>query len=345
MIIRNRLEKKQSGRALILPIMLILFTLSAGADGQNRSSYEKIKAKAFTLWDQQDTTAAYRMFESAMIQFPKEQYEISRYLIDLALIQGKYQRMLRVWEEGLERGDYYFIHLHSRKKKEKLRSFRKYDFLMHRNRELIARAQKKSRPVLDLVLPEQYSEQKRYPVYIFLHGYGRNNRLMKRWFTAPSMRREYIIVFFQSSTILGKDAFGWKIGERSRQDIVTCYRELLKNPLVDPDRIVIGGMSIGGTIAIDVALNRIIPVRGFIVNCPAKLQPSLESLRTAKQKGVKGLIITGERDFNLPAQEKLMDQFKKAGFPCEILIQPKLGHHFSQDFSHKVYRGLLRINR
>ena len=74
---------------------------------------------------------------------------------------------------------------------------------------------------------------------------------------------------------------------------------------VNTGQVVIGGVSAGGAMAIDVSIDGVIPTAGFIGVCPGKpTEFDKMKVRMAREKNIKGVIIGGEEDENLPSKRK-----------------------------------------
>lgn len=331
---------------LALVCIVFFFTGANGTEHKNakpENQYKKMREAVDILWSEGKTGDSIRRLSKGLNQFPRKTYEITADLVDLCLRIEDYDQMFKYWSYGLARGYFYHLHAHG-PRVNRLKARPQFEKLSKENRRLRALAQEKTKPVLDVRMPGNYVKGKKYPVLIVLHGYGRNNERMKPWFRSPLLDREYIAAFFQSSRIIGTRAFYWQVGPMSREDIKTCYRQLVRQYPVDESKIVISGMSAGAGAALDAVLHQTVPARGFILNCPAVDQlPPETLLRRSTGLGIKGTVITGERDHGFKNQEKLVKEFQKAGLEHRFIVKSNLGHRFPADFSHQLDSALAHI--
>lgn len=322
---------------LLISIFICSFFFSPflNSSTQKWTDYE---TRLFSKWDKGEFNACIKMLDEAVKIFPAKRYLISEHKLYISFDMKDYDSFFTLWRKYQKEGFFYYFHFH--KVPRSFLNDSRYKELNHKNRKLRSEAQLKTEAEISVILPENYIKGKNYPVYIFLHGYGRSNKKMMRWIDPDLLKKEYILAYFQSSVILGNDSFKWTVGsEVSRKDVKECFRKLKADYSVDTDRVVIGGMSAGGAVALDIVAENTIPVRGYIVNCPA-LKGRVELSDRIK---VPGTIITGEFDRNIKYQKEFASKSNKKDAKCEIIVQKGLGHHFSKDFSLKISAALSRI--
>lgn len=325
---------------LIISCVLLLFTVLTTADG---GAYKKMWEEADALWEAGKTDRSIDRLSRALKEFPAYTYPITARLLNLSLETGNHDKLFEIWEYGLTRGYFYHLHLRGPRLKS-LESRRDFVRLDKENQRLRTLAQENTSPLLEVRMPDNYLKGKKYPVLIVLHGYGRNNAKMKPWFRSNAIDRDYITAFFQSSRIIGTQAFYWKVGPESRRDIETCFQQMIRQYPVDVSKVVISGMSAGAEAALDAVLHGTIPVLGFILNCPPGHRLPEESLlRGAVDSGIRGTIITGKKDHAFKQQEKLVRRFQQAGLNHRFIVNPHLGHRFAGDFPHQLDRALAHI--
>jgi len=125
--------------------------------------------------------------------------------------------------------------------------------------------------------------------------------------------------------------------EVSKKEIHEAYLKVIKEYPVDIDRVVIGGFSSGGVAALEVTLDNTFPVRGFVVLCPAKPDGfSGEKIVAAKNRGIRGIILTTEMDNRLDVQKEMAEIMNTTGFPHQFFITPNIGHWFPDDMDKKI---------
>ena len=87
-----------------------------------------------------------------------------------------------------------------------------------------------------------------------------------------------------------------------------------------------------------------LPVKGFIVLCPAKPDSfTLENVKGAQDRGIKGTLLTTEMDNRLDSQKEMAEMFQSLGFPCEFVVTPDIGHWYPEDLDQKIDDAIERI--
>lgn len=202
------------------------------------------------------------------------------------------------------------------------------------NRELIARARAKIKVEYEILKPTGFSPDKKYPLLFLLHGRGGNlESIRERWKT-KDLNNRFLIVFVQSSQFLPfLDCYSWDDLQQGRKDIRRVYREVIVKYPPDKDNVIIAGMSAGGKMSIDAALNDIIPAAGFIACCPPNLKElTKETAQAAARRGTRGTIIAGEKDTRfVGAAEEMAALFKEVNLPCRLIVIPGMGHQVPED--------------
>ena len=114
---------------------------------------------------------------------------------------------------------------------------------------------------------------------------------------------------------------------------------------VATDRVVIAGFSLGGDVALRMAMNQVLPVRGFIafapggpcVSQPEKLQALFEA---RKGKGMRGYVMMGEADPSYEWTQRLIQALKDFSVPHQVEFYPGLGHAYPPNFADSLLRAL-----
>jgi acetyl esterase/lipase len=135
------------------------------------------------------------------------------------------------------------------------------------------------------------------------------------------------------------------------REIQEHYDALCRQHAVDPDRVVVAGFSMGGELAIWLALSGTIEARGFIavgpggpyMNEPDRWVPLIEA---SQGRGLRGYLVVGELDvFCYEGTLALAELLKARGVPCQLEVHPNLGHDFPPEFQQSLARTLEFILR
>ncbi len=300
------------------------------------SSFIEVEQKLFELIESENHQEAIDLLEEVAEKFPEHDYEVRSYFGVIYAHKGDYEKCLDIWEAGVEDG--YFFEIDPQM--EIFEPFKKrvrFEAIAARNEALRVAALKGSRSRVKVLMPAK-EQGEDYPLLIALHGGGSSMAWAERYWRSNRLQKGFIVAFIQSYLHDGMKSYDWRrFDPRARHDIQELYDDIVAQYPVDVSQVVIGGVSAGGVMAIDVSINGVIPTAGFIGVCPDKpTEFDKLKVRMAREKGIKGVIIGGEDDDNLPYQKEMVRVFRYEHFPHEFIIVPGMGRSYPSNFSKKI---------
>ncbi len=332
--------------ALIASMIAALFVQGlAEAAKQEIETFDELKAAVRELWKGQHVEEAILLLRTGLQLFPDRSFEITSSLINMNLGTDRVEHCFDLFEYGHERGHYYPIYTKSGPLTPYLENHR-FQAIVQRNRTLIAEAEKHTERQLRVNVPEDKGADHSLPLIIVLHGWSGNIGGVDRVWWPEGERGPFIVAYLQSSQIVGKNMFGWDDVSRARQDVREAYDELTSAYPVDPTSVVIAGFSQGGGVAIDVAINNVVPVAGFVAHCPGgglTEGVSLDAVQSAASRGLRGTILTGQIDHSRDEQELLVGLFDQASLVHRYVTIPNLGHWYPDDFAERLDAAVAHI--
>jgi predicted esterase len=276
-------------------------------------------------------------------QFPEKEFDLMKELIYLHDKTGQFEKNLDLWAEGHQKGYFFLLNKGMDKYKPYL-EYIQYEALVKKDETLRLASFEKSQTIYEVVLPENPDPAIRFPLLMILHGGGSNmERTRARWKMPSTLKNQYIIAYLQSYRHMDSNTFGWTSSDqRAHRDIRNCLEKIVDQYPVDTTQVILCGMSSGGTMAFDVAFNRIITVRGIIAFCPGKPW----SLKTEQLKQTETVVymIGGAFDYYLPRQQELVLLFRQTGIHCSYKIIEGMGHEFPENYSDLMREGLRFIS-
>jgi predicted esterase len=152
----------------------------------------------------------------------------------------------------------------------------------------------------------------------------------------------------QSSQMFWPGGGVWN--DESVAELEEYYEQLSAEHALDSRRVVLGGFSMGGEIAMQAALTSSIPARGFVVCGPGggPLSGGAEDceslIQEARERGLRGAIILGEDDLAISQDgvRNLAAKLNANGIPCELSLFAG-GHFYPPDFYKRVLDALAFI--
>lgn len=273
-------------------------------------------------------------------------FELSKDEIFLNEKLGKYEQNLTVYNLAHQKGFFYFIHPNLPKYKP-YNDLPYFSEISKKDLELRDIANSKSEMVYDIVYPQNYNKQKKYPAILILHGGGSNLEKVKQHWDCEQLDNQFIKIYVQNYLHYDSNNFGWRSGdEEAFKKIKLLYSEIKKSHLLDEKKLIISGMSAGGTFAIDIAMRQIIPITGFITFCPGIPQIlGSEHYNVVVKPDIIGFMVGGENDYYLEGQKQMMTVFKNLQIPCQYFIVENMGHEYPNDESKWITKALNSFHR
>jgi len=301
-------------------------------------TFQEVESEVTRLYTAGNFEQAIALLESVMEQYPDNLYTITWDMAVLYSIMTPKQteKSLDILEYGYNKGLWYAINPES-KLWETCRDSARFKELEVKNKERREQVQVTSQSKYEVYLPEGYVEGQSYPLHIAIHGWGEDVPFFRKFWKSDELNKSCISLFVQSSRVASPIGFCWDDVELGRKEIMDAYEKVSAQYPIGKEDITVGGFSQGGAMAIDFALNEMIPVKGFIALCPD--QPSnfsKEGVESMIKRNVKGIILTGEKDGSLPEQEAMIEVFKQTGFDYRFTINEGLGHWFPENLSEQM---------
>lgn len=97
--------------------------------------------------------------------------------------------------------------------------------------------------------------------------------------------------------------------------------------------------------SIDMILQDLIDIRGFIAFAPQKpVSFNDDNVKKAASKNIKGVILTGEKEFSIEQQKEMVEAFDKENLECSFMIED-IGHFYPDNFSDYLEKAVKFIEK
>lgn len=334
-----------------LKVFLTLLVLPAALWAQQPeeafdfANYQDMRARLGTLYNEGRFEESVRLLEWALDKFPDNRlanyYNLALMYTRLEQPEKAVDALLAALDGGVWFGAYAF----DDGLFDPLRETARFEEFLSRNAEKRREAQKGVVSEYSVLTPAGYQENRKYPLFIALHGGGGNMTEFKEVWKSNLLEKEFITLFVQSSQIVSMNGYSWTEDlEISKQEIKKAYDEVLKKYPVDEKEVIVGGFSSGGVASLEIALCNTLPVKGFVVLCPAKPESFTdENVAAAKARGIRGTILTTEMDGRLDSQKEMEAIMKKTGLPHRFFVTPNIGHWFPEDLDVQIDESIAHI--
>ncbi len=314
------------------------------------NTFKEFEAAVSVFIDQENHDEALYILKSAQELLPKNEYEGNCFYIMFIVSviysrQNKADECISMIKSAISQGFCFPLNFRTY---NFIRQHKDYETTRHANEAVLEEARKNSSFKYKVFLPKNYDADRKYPLFICLHGDAADGYISYHssyWRSDVFLQRGYIAVYPQSSQMYCYNGFGWLPDpELSRQEIKGCYMQLLKDYSIDESNVIIGGFSGGATTSLDIALSSTIPARGFIALCPGdNISTNIEEAKDAAAKGMKGVILEGEQERDEGVQH-LLKVFSEAKLPCKYVINENTPHWYPDDLDEKLIECIDFIN-
>ena len=295
-----------------------------------------------------DSTRALALAEQAADRFPERAKQTLHWRICLTAGIGEQEQSLQLLREALTQG---YCYPPSALEREpaltSLRDLAAFKELLEMNNERFAEIQAHARPEL-LVVPS-VQQATTYPLLIALHGNGSNARDTSKYWTEITTQG-WLLALPQSSQLIGPGECIWDNREQGSREVREHLAALTRTYAIDQERVVLGGFSMGGSLAIWLALHQSIKTRGFLALGPSLTASELERvttlLDTQTPAGLRGYIVVGAEDsWSLETSRKIAELMQAHDVSCKVEILPGLDHSYPPHFVECVEEGLAFVEQ
>jgi predicted esterase len=262
---------------------------------------------------------------------------------------GRHDDALTRFDEALQRGVWFSEQMLRRDDDlASLQGQAQFEALVARSLSYQRGAQAASTPALMTFVPRATATSP-LPLLLALHG-NNNSAAGQAAYWQPPARDGWVVAVAQSSQVtVDPKKFIWDDEAQSEAELLAHLASLQRAYDIDPARIVMGGFSMGGRLALKLGLTGALPVTG-IVALGAYLQrllpdllPHLDAVRA---RGVKIYQLIGDQDHGCYADVvTLTERLREHQIACELRVYPGMGHDYPPDFAEALLEAVRWVTR
>ncbi len=330
---------------LILICGFAVFAFCAQYYDTTFKTYQEMRTHLIELYSNDKFHEAADLLLWAREEFPDYLFNNTYNLILMYARMSQYEKGIEALQYALERGMWFAPYFFETELWKPLTEQAGFDTIRIQIEAFKKEAQKNAKPDLLVVTPDAFDPDKTYPLFIALHGGSENIQTFKDRWRSKEMSEEFITAYPQSSQVISMNGFWWHENiELTRNEIAEAYHKVVSEYPVDRDNVLIGGFSSGGLAALEIVLSNVVPVAGFIALCPDWPESfSEENIKNAKNRGIRGVLITGEQDERRPLHDKMIDIFRNVGLPHQYIVIPDVGHNYPEDLDRMIDQAIDQI--
>jgi predicted esterase len=259
---------------------------------------------------------------------------------------GRQKEALQLFREALDTGHWFSEEMLRRSDDLKsLQGLPEFEKLVEISQGYCVEVRSRTRPTIVIQQPTANQGQERRCL-MALHGNGSNSQTAARnWQAALTMGM--LLALPQSSQVTNSDGYVWDDVDVAIHEIEDHYITLRSRYSLNRQNTILGGFSMGGQIALRMALMGAIAIRGLIlVAAPfmAEAEYWRSLLPVVGVRTLRTYIIVGRDDDVCYegarlAYEIMQDQ----RMICEIEEHDQVGHQFPLDFDQSLSRAFAML--
>ena len=284
----------------------------------------------------------------AIERFPEKPTTTHLWAASFYASLGRTEETLSVLNQGFQRGAWWSADFLIGEF-EDLKDHPTFSRLREAAQEKLEKEKKPAKPELVVRTPTEYSDNKRFPLLLVLHGANSNNADTEPHWTRVQHKRQIFMAFLQSSQPVSSDHYVWNNKETALRDIESAYSTLESLYSIDTSKVILAGISAGAEIAMIALFSGRVSAKGFIAVIPSTgtfierfVKP--DSL-ASEMNGVKGCIIAGEKDPRFSNTKIIHEFLTKKGVAVQLYSYPELGHSVPEDFDHALTKSVRFVLR
>ncbi len=317
------------------------------------ATFEELQDRLQDLYQQGLYAEALELATLYNDRFPDDRSLLNYWRTTMAARAGNLTLAISLLREILETGFWYAeVLLRKSPSFQPLQGRPEFEELVALNRQLQTKEQQQLFPLLTLRAQGQcQSIHSPCPLMIALHSNTSTAQATVNFWRVAALHG-WLVAVPQSSQAMWKGAYSWNDRQIAEEEVHKHYTNLTEQYAIDLRRTVLAGHSMGGEVAIWLALTGAIPAQGFIAFGPGgpfmdKLENWDELLRERAARPLRGYLIMGQQDTTIPqdnlrAFSKLLND---KGIPCQVEEVPGTGHDFVPEFEASLLRGLAFIEQ
>lgn len=310
-------------------------------------TFENLEHQMMQLYKDGDYAQAFELTQQEAHRFPEHEQELYYWRMCLASRLNNIPQALQFGQEALDRGHWFSPKwIHEDEDLQPLEGLPAFEQMLAICQQRLNEAQANVKPELLVIPPtkETHTSSQSYPLLLALHGNNDNAHSSVnywRWITSQG----WLLAVPQSAQLIGADAYVWDDWDQATREVKQHYTALAEQFAIDNEKTILGGFSMGGGLAIWLAMTGAVKARGFIALGPylRDVEKLVSSLETAKTNNLRGYIVVGEDDHCLPIARRVTELLQGHGIPCEFELRPNLGHTFPPDFKQSLEKALTFI--
>lgn len=301
-------------------------------------TYAQFINEMLRLYGSGDYAASLALVEQHGDDYPEQDAGVAIIRVCLLNVNGKSQAALQTLQAALDKGYWYSLEaLRGDPDLASLQGSPEFERMVAECEARHAQARLEAKPELVVYPPTGADGVRPYPLLLAFHWRGGNASGFAPYWQGLA-GQGWLVAVAQSSQVSGANAYCWDDLEVAVGEAQAHLAALQTQYPLDPQRVVLAGMSQGGGLAVWLACSRKLEATGFIGVAPFmrwmdEVEPQLPPGRIP---GVRGCLVTGGQDHDEGMFERIEGLLQAHEIPYQRQNYSDLGHAFPPDFAQRL---------
>jgi predicted esterase len=299
--------------------------------------FRRFRSQLFQLYQGGEYQQALTVLEQHAQEYSEQEVQTLFWRACLATLCGEPEAALDALEKALDQGYWYRPDtLQGDDDLAALHGEPRFKKLVNSCAERHAQAVQEAKPECRVLFPPVESKPP-YPTMMAIHGRYANIHASQAYWECLC-QQGWLVGLPQSSQVNGVNSYCWDDQELAVRELQAHFEKLAGEHAVDLQRIILGGFSQGGGLAIWMALRGLLPCAGFIAVAPflAGIDELSEPTIRANATTMRGYLITGDLDLHQQVFDNLEEAFKAGEIEYQRERHADLDHEFPDDFESSL---------
>ncbi len=228
---------------LIILILVIPAIADTGTYKTGEEGYRQMRAELGKLFREKKYGDGIALLKKHYNTYPDHLAAMSFNLAALYKSVKEYKKGIRVMLNAQKKGIWYSIWALQGEFFKEFREYKSFNKVLENNKNLHAAAEAKATSFFETREPENFDPEKKYPLFIALHGGDGTIAGFRPAWDSDKLKREFIVLFVQSSQMSTMDGYHWEDTERTTREVKAAFDETIRKYRVDMGKVLIGGFS------------------------------------------------------------------------------------------------------
>ena len=303
-----------------------------------RQDFFKQSEQMFSLYAERKFKEALAVVDQLSLAFPAEAAKTDFWRICLLSVSGDEQGALDAMMLAIGRGSWWSEQqLRSDSDLASLQGDSRFESMVEVCKMQQHNAAANAKPDLMVLKPKGNGP---FPLLIALHGRSSSpEQDVSFWESAVD--QGWMVAMPQSSQPGSPNSYVWDDETRAMIEINAHYLSLMKHFPIERGHILLGGFSQGAVMAMLLAIDGLVRVRGVIAVSPggfglARLEPTIKATHIRR---LSTYLVIGGRDIDYTRIKTIPKTLSDAEFACKLEEYPDMGHSFPADFDQTLKRA------